>query len=54
MQNLYLANSKIFERKIRNVIRETTSLSPETKAHILLIIQDEFEGRDDWGRINDN
>ena len=49
MQNLYLANSKIFERKIRNVIRETTSLSPESQAHILLKIQDELEGRNEWG-----
>ena len=53
MQNLFVINSEIFERKIRNVVRETTSLSPESKADILLKIQDELEGRDDWGRLNE-
>ena len=42
-------NSDIFERKIRNVIQETGGVSNETKAAILLTIQDELEGRNEWG-----
>ena len=42
-------NSDIFERKIRNVIQETGGISNETKAEILLTIQDELEGRNEWG-----
>ena len=51
MQNLFVINSEIFERKIRNVVRETTSLCPESKAQILLKIQDELEGRNEWGEL---
>ena len=46
---LFEENSNIFERKIRNVIRETSGISNETKAYILLSIQDELEGRNEYG-----
>lgn len=51
MQNLYVVDSEIFERKIRNVIRERTSISSEEKVSILLKIQDELEGRNEWGEL---
>ena len=47
--NLFEVNSNIFERKIRNVVRETNGISNETKAYILLKIQDELEGRNEYG-----
>ena len=48
---LFEENSNIFERKIRNVVRETGGISNETKEYILLSIQDELEGRDEWGEL---
>ena len=42
-------NSNIFAKKIRNVVSETNGISNETKAHILLYIQDELEGRNEYG-----
>ena len=40
--NQFAINSDIFERKIRTVIKETTSLPAESKAHILLCIEEEL------------
>ncbi len=50
---LFEENSNIFERKIRRVVRETGGISNETKAYILLSIQDELEGRNKWGEYNE-
>ena len=50
---LFEENSNIFERKIRSVVRETGGISNETKAYILLSIQDELEGRNKWGEYNE-
>jgi hypothetical protein len=49
--NQFAINSDIFERKIRKVILETPSLSAESKAHILLCIEEELrdENVDDEG-----
>ena len=40
--NQEVVNSDIFEKKIRSVVSETTSLSAESKAHILLCIEEEL------------
>jgi len=38
----FVRNSNIFEQKVREVINQTTSLDPESKAHILLTLEDEL------------
>ena len=48
---LFEENSNIFERKVRRVVRETGGISNETKAYILLSIQDELEGRNEGGEL---
>ena len=50
---LFEENSNIFERKVRRVVRETGGISNETKAYILLSIQDELEGRNKWGEYDE-
>ena len=45
---IFEENLNIFERKIRNAIKETGGISNETKAVILLSIQDELN---EWGGL---
>ena len=46
-ERLFSTNCDIFERKIRNAVNETTALSDDTKAHILLCIEDELREKFD-------
>ena len=46
-ERLFSTNCDIFERKIRNAVKETTALSDDTKAHILLCIEDELREKFD-------
>ena len=48
---LFEENSNIFERKIRNVVRETGGISNETKAYILFCIQYELEQTNERGEL---
>ena len=47
--NQFVKNSDIFERKIWTVVEETTSLDADSKAHILLCIEEELrEEENEW------
>tara|TARA_X000001036_G_C20058049_1_gene553842 strand:+ start:231 stop:413 length:183 start_codon:yes stop_codon:yes gene_type:complete len=40
--NLFAVDSNIFEKKLREVINQATSLSPYSKANILLCLEEEL------------